>query len=210
MLTSEEQDRADVYALLAALLLSPGALLVEALAALPCSEGDGEFAAAWNGLLRAAACGPRAVQEEHAMLFVAPGTPRINPYQCYYLAGWLMDKPLARLRQDLQHLGLARAAGATELEDHLGALCETMRLLVLRHPPSAQQDFFARHLAGWCCDCLRDIAAVPGAPFYAALASFGQAFFALEARAFALDDAPLAAIAPQGRRWAPDAAGHRP
>lgn len=188
LLPPGEQDRADVYALLAGLLLSPDDAFVEGLGRLPQVRADGRFAQAWNALLQGARRGGPAVREEFDALFIAPGTPRINPYQCYYVAGWLMDKPLAGLRQDLQELGLARASGATELEDHLGALCETMHLLVRSQPLAVQQRFFARHLAGWATDCLRDLACASGADFYRAVAAFAEAFLALEAQAFAIDE----------------------
>lgn len=80
-----------------------------------------------------------------------------------------------------------RAPGVTELEDHLGALCETMRVLIERGAPRAvQQDFFSRHLAAWATQCLQDIAAAPGADFYRALAAFAQAFFELESNQVAV------------------------
>lgn len=182
MSLQEEQDRADLHALLAALLLGPDAQLIASLAALPRYQAaQDELELAWNELLAAAQrCGPRALQEYEA-LFIAAGTPRLNPYQCYYLAGWLMDKPLAALRDDLRRLGLARAPGATELEDHLGALCETMRVLIASgREPAVQQEFFERHLAGWSARCLQDIATAPGADFYRAVAHFAQAFFEQE------------------------------
>ncbi|HEX2546212.1 MAG TPA: molecular chaperone TorD family protein [Ramlibacter sp.] len=179
----QEQDRADVYALLAALLLGPDADLIESLAALPDNPDadDDDVGLAWNALLQSASRGSRAVLDEYEALFIAAGTPRLNPHQCFYLAGWLMDKPLAALREELRELGLVRAPGVTELEDHLGALCETMRVLIERGAPLAvQQAFFARHVAGWAPQCLHDIASAPGADFYRALAAFAQAFFALE------------------------------
>lgn len=179
----EELGRADVYALLAALLLGPDAQLIASLAALPRNEAlQDEPELAWDELLAAAQrCGPQALQEYDA-LFIAAGTPRLNPYQCYYLAGWLMDKPLAALREDLRRLGLARAPGATELEDHLGALCETMRVLIASGRSAAvQQEFFERHLAGWSARCLQDIATAPGADFYRAVAAVAQTFFEQEA-----------------------------
>ena len=42
----------------------------------------------------------------------------------------MMEKPLAELRTDLAVLGLARRGAATMFEDHLAALCESMRLLI--------------------------------------------------------------------------------
>ena len=187
-----DRDRADVYALLAALLLAPDAELVGALAELPCpDEPDDPLAEAWRDLVGAAArAGPAALQE-HEALFVAAGTPRINPYECWYRDGWLMDKPLARLRDDLRALGLARTAHATELEDHLGALCESMQALILcGRSRAVQQDFFSRHLAGWSAQCLHDIAGAPGADFYRAVARFAETFLELESQ-----DAEIAASA---------------
>jgi TorA maturation chaperone TorD len=178
----EEQERADLYGLLAALLLGPDAELIHALGALPRSEAlDDAFAEAWDALLAAASRLGDAALEEYDSLFIAAGTPRLNPYQCYYLDGWLMDKPLAKLRDDLRALGLQRAEGAVELEDHLGALCETMRVLIeAGRPPAVQQAFFERNLEGWSARCLQDIAAAPGADFYRAVAAFAQAFIDLE------------------------------
>jgi TorA maturation chaperone TorD len=182
VLTSEDQERADLYGLLAALLLRPDAALVAALAALPPGgTPDDELARPWNALLDAAArLGPAAL-DEHARLFVAAGTPRFNPYRCYYLDGWLMDKPLAQLRDELRALGLQRAPGATELEDHLGALCETMRVLIASgRPPQVQQAFFAGHIAPWSTRCLHDIHDAPDADFYRAVAAFALAFLERE------------------------------
>jgi len=178
----EDQERADLYGLLAALLLGPDAGLVEALAALPRNEVEGDaFACAWDALLEASQRCRTTALEEFDTLFVAPGTPRLNPYQCFYRDGWLMDKPLAQLRETLRALGLQRAPGATELEDHIGALCETMRLLIeTSRPRAVQQRFFDGQLAGWTQRCLQDIASAPGADFYRAVAGFAQAFFELE------------------------------
>jgi TorA maturation chaperone TorD len=174
----EEQERADLYGLLAALLLGPDERLLAALAALPRSGAPDD---PWDALLAAAGRRGRAPLAEFDALFVAAGTPRFNPYQCWYLDGWLMDKPLAALRDDLRALGLQRAAGATELEDHLGALCETMRVLIAAgRPRPVQQAFFDRHLAPWSARCLRDIAAAPDADFYRAVATFALAFFERE------------------------------
>jgi TorA maturation chaperone TorD len=189
----EEQERADLYALLAALWLAPDAQLLRALAEMhgTAANNPDPLAQSWQALLAAAQRCGNAALAEFDTLFRAAGTPRLNPYRCFYVAGWLMDKPLALLRQDLQRLGLARAAGATELEDHLGALCETMRLLIARQSPlQVQGTFFAGHLAGWTTHCLHDVAGAPEADFYRALAAFTEAFLALEAEALGVEPAP--------------------
>ena len=64
----------------------------------------------------------------------------------WYLTGFLMEKPLAVLRDDLTALGLARRDSCGEPEDHLAALCDVMRALLIdvRRAPAerarAQED----------------------------------------------------------------------
>lgn len=181
LLSPAEQVRADVYALLAALLLAPEPRMVASLADAEASEAEDPLGRAWNALRSAARRCALTACDEHEALFVAAGTPRLNPYQGHYLDGWLMDKPLARLRDDLRGLGLQRAHGATELEDHLGALCEAMRALIeTGRSAEVQRDFFSRHLAGWSGRCLRDIASCPDADFYRTFAAFAHAFLEQE------------------------------
>jgi TorA maturation chaperone TorD len=186
-LKPEEQNRADVYALLAVLLLAPDAQLIETLSLIPPPpDPENEFAQAWTAVISAAArCGCAAL-DEHAALFTAPGTPRIVPYQCRYEAGAPMHQP-------------------GELEDHLGALSEAMAILIRQQRPLAmQRAFFADHLAGWSHRCLDDIAAAPAADFYRAFARFAHAFLTLEEEAFALALQAAPTIAPiRTRKSAP-------
>ena len=104
------------------------------------------------------------------------------------------DTPLAHLREDLARLGLARIQGRGEFEDHLGALCETMRVLVAgapgirRQPLDVQQKFFEAHLGSWCMRALDDIANADGANYYRLVARFAQAFLAIEAESFAVGE----------------------
>ena len=58
------------------------------------------------------------------------------PYGSYYLTGFLHERPLARLRDDLATLGVERAEGNCEPEDHAGTLCEIMAGLRERHLPA--------------------------------------------------------------------------
>jgi TorA maturation chaperone TorD len=187
-LTPQEQERADAYALVAALLQAPDPAWLAQLAAAPAGSG----ADPWARLVAAARRCGQTVADEYAALFLATGNPLLNPYASWYLAGCLMDKPLAKLRQDLRTLGLARAGGVTELEDHLGALCETMHLLVRRGEPAQQQAFFERHLANWYAACLADLRSAPPANFYRAVADLAEAFLDLECELLAPDVRPLA------------------
>lgn len=132
--------------------------------------------------------GITAVQGEFHSLFISIGTPPIKPYESFYRSGFMMEKPLAALRDELRSLGLARQAGATELEDHLGALCETMALLVSSGATQLrQQAFFEDHIAPWYEQCLDDISALPQVDFYGHLAALIELFFDVEAQGFEID-----------------------
>lgn len=197
-LHAEDQARADFYALFARLLLAPpDEALMRALAGAEPIVAEGEFGLeqAWLALTQAAAVvDADAAGEEFARLFVGIGDPLLNPYGSVYLSGHLNDFPLAALRQDLARLRLRRAPGVGELEDHLGALCETMRVLVqgglgaAPRPLAAQKAFFEAHLRPWYAACLADIAGAEGANFYRVVAHAIDAFLSIEAQAFAVLD----------------------
>lgn len=208
-LTDEDQARADMYALIATLLLKPPSpSLLAALAAadsLPASGGGHALDEAWEALVAAAGIiDAEAVREEYDALFIGIGMPLLNPYGSRYLSGFMMEKPLAQLRDDLRVLGLGRAAGVAESEDHLGALCEAMRVLIAGaqqaqpRPLSTQKTFFVRHLAPWYGRCLDDIRDAAPARFYRCVGRYAQAFLDLEREAFAIDDdhAASAGVAP--------------
>ncbi len=200
MVSSEDQARAGLYALIAALLLQAPqpSLLTAIAAAAPMANAAAEvapLAQAWSGFIRAAATtDAEAASDQFYALFIGVGTPAVNPYASRYLVGFLMEKPLAALRDDLAALGLRRAAGQRELEDHLGALCEVMRVLIVgtAHLPGrslqVQRRFFLQHLAPWYGNCLDDMRDVGDTPFYGCVADFAQAFFAVEFQAFEMED----------------------
>ena len=198
-LGGEDQARADFYALLARLLLVPpdGGLLAALAESEPVSAA-GEFALedAWLKLTQAASVvDAGAVSDEFALLFLSTGNPLLNPFGSFYLTGHLNDVPLVQLRHDLARLRLARASGAGESEDHLGALCETMRVLIQgapgigRQPLPAQKQFFEAHIRPWYAACLADIAHAEGANFYCVVAAVADAFLSIEAQAFSVLDA---------------------
>lgn len=209
-LSDEDQARADFYALIARLMLAPpNAGLLAALAEAEPLDADGidedgrALQEAWLKLTQAASVmDAGAVAEEFDALFISTGDPLLNPYGSVYLAGHLNDFPLAELRQDLARLRIARARGVGEFEDHLSALCETMRVLITgapgiaRQPLAEQKRLFVAHIQPWYATCLRDVAAAGPANFYKVVAAFAGAFLAVEAHAFAVwepADAPLAA-----------------
>lgn len=199
-LSGEDQARADLYALLSRLLLAaPDAALLDALAhadPIQSEGGDPALEQSWEALsLASSVMDAQAVAEEFDALFVSVGTPPVNPYGSRYLSGFMNDTPLAELRSDLARFGVQRVRGVGEFEDHLGALCETMRVLITgapgiaRQPVEQQQAFFDAHIAPWYERCVADIAGAEGANYYRLVARLAAAFLSIEAQAFAVGEA---------------------
>nr|WP_246307431.1 molecular chaperone TorD family protein [Azospirillum melinis] len=187
--------RAQVYALLARLFArAPDAAFLAALGDLA-GEG-GEFGAALDRLAEAARdSDPAAVEEEFTTLFIGVGGSERTPYGSFYLTGFLNEKPLAELRVAMARLGIARADGVTEPEDHIAALCEMMAGLIGgEFAPEdgdivgldGQRAFFDRHVGSWAGRFFADLETSPSARFYRAVGAVGRSFLAVEARAFDL------------------------
>src|SRR5712664_1502784 len=122
--------RAQEYALLSVLLArAPNAALLERLAAL---RGDASALGLAHAALADAAGRTNAerVEREYFNLFIGLGRGELLPYGSYYLTGFLHERPLARLREDLSRLGIERVEGQAEPEDHAAILCEIMAGLV--------------------------------------------------------------------------------
>lgn len=193
----EDQARADLYALLARLLLAePDDFLLHELAGLQLPPFPSRpLDCAWAALsLAARQLSPEAVRDEYAALFTSIGSPLLNPFASLYLAGFMNEKPLVRLRSDLASLGLARRSGSRELEDHLGALCETMRILVegagvrAPQPLEVQRHFFSTHIAPWYERFLHDMRNAQDAIFYRQVADLADVFLEIEAQSFEVAD----------------------
>jgi TorA maturation chaperone TorD len=117
---------------------------------------------------------------------IGTGRPEIFLYGSYYLAGFLMEEPLADLRDDLAALGLARHLGVGEPEDHIAALAEVMRHLIVGGAALGRQHaFYARHLEPWVAR-LADVLEAAPAVFYPGAGRFARAFFDIESAAFAM------------------------
>jgi TorA maturation chaperone TorD len=69
-------------------------------------------------------------QTEYETYFVGVGKQEIFLYGSYYLTGFLNEKPLAYLREELKVLGLEGSDDISETEDHIACLCEIMRYLI--------------------------------------------------------------------------------
>ena len=187
----EEAARADLYGLLAALFYAPPtqALLDRIGAPRPLS-GDGVLERAYAELAEAAKqARAEVVRDEYEALFIGVGKPEVMLYGSFYLSGFLMEKPLAALRTDLAALGLERTDSLGESEDHIAALCEVMRYLIVSDEVAPdnialQKTFFATHMRTWVGALCAAVRAHPHASFYAAVAHFADVFFEIEGQAF--------------------------
>lgn len=189
--------RADLYALVARLFAAPAdRALLGALGAapeLPEDEGSA-LAPSYNALLRASrAMDADAATQEYTDLFVGVGKSEVNLHGSHWLSGFMLDKPLADLRDALAGLGLERRDRADLLEDHLAALAEVMRMLVAGGegrapaPIAVQRDFFASRIAPWAFRCCDAICVSPLANYYRCASEFTQAFLAIERDSLAMD-----------------------
>lgn len=183
-----EKSRADTYRILARLFrAAPDADLLQRLAECGGDETpESKLTSAWNDL--AGECrraDPVALDHEYHALFIGLGRGEVLPYASWYLSGFLLDKPLARLRADLRRLGIDRADDVSESEDHVAALCETMALLIGPEGGidlAGQKQFFDRHLQPWISHFLADVQGAQNTDFYRPVACLAQAFFEFEQR----------------------------
>jgi TorA maturation chaperone TorD len=181
--------RMEEYALLAALLRrAPDSALLESLSEI---RGDStQLGAAHKALARAAAeADPELLEREFFELFIGVGRGKLLPYGSYYLTGFLNERPLARLRDDLRMLGIVRVEQHNEPEDHVAILCEIMAGLAgggLAAAPDAQKRLFEKHLAPWIGRFFADLEGLNSATFYRRVATIGRLFIDIETEAFAL------------------------
>ena len=188
-LPPEELQRAQIYALLARLLArAPDAEFLGALADL---DGDASpFGQALGRLAESArAADAGVVDEEFLILFIGVGGGILSPYASYYLTGFLHEKPLAELRDDMARFGIARADEVREPEDHMPALAEMMAGLITgafgeRATLEQQRRFFDRHIGSWAGRFFADLESTPSADFYRAVGTLGLRFLEVEAQAF--------------------------
>ena len=118
--------RAREYALLATLLSrAPSDTLLAQIARL---RGDATPLGLAHARLAEAASTitPVVVEREYFDLFIGLGRGELLPYASFYLTGFLNERPLSRLRQDLAALGVERVENNFEPEDHAATLCEIM------------------------------------------------------------------------------------
>lgn len=197
-LAPEDRQRADLYNFLGVILSAPPdqTLLAQTEGLTGDAETDlGRGFATLAKLARRAA--PKTVEAEFNRLFIGLGRGELLPFASYYLTGFLHEKPLAILRQDMAALGLARADRVFEPEDNIASLMESMGALIVgRFSPPAplgrQRDFFNKHIAPWASHFFTDLEGAKNAVFYAPVGTIGRAFMEIEAEAFRMSADPSA------------------
>ena len=196
MLDEEDLARAGLYGLLARLLYAaPDAELLGAIAhADEIAAPESALAESWHRLQAASRVMEEdAAHQEYEKLFIGLGQGEVMPYLSWYLTGFLMEEPLAKLRDDLEMLGLAKSADVGEPEDHIAALCEAMRWQVAGDAEtspvalSSQKAFFGRHLRPWYARFATELEKAPSANYYRAVARLLKDFLDIEAQAFDIE-----------------------
>jgi TorA maturation chaperone TorD len=194
---AEDHARANLYALIARLFAAPpDAALIAAIASSPplSTEDDGaELPLAWSKLIAASsAIDEEAAREEYEALFGGVGKAQVNLHASHHLTGFMMEKPLAELRTALATLGLSRLEAQPFVEDHLAALCEVMRILIVgaeKYAPATiatQSAFFAAHLSPWFERVGDAISKQSLANYYRVVAQLAMAFFRVDRDSLAI------------------------
>ncbi|SFM35661.1 chaperone TorD involved in molybdoenzyme TorA maturation [Shimia aestuarii] len=185
----EDRLRADLYNFLGLLLAGPPDELLLAQTA-DLAGDESPLGVAINALAKIAKLSkPKTVEREFNKLFIGLGRGELLPYASYYLTGFLNEKPLATLRQDMNARGLNRAENVYEPEDNVASLMEMMGALIVGRfgtpaPLSDQKTFFNRHIATWAGHFYSDLEAAENSVFYASVGAVGRVFMEIETEGF--------------------------
>jgi TorA maturation chaperone TorD len=188
-LPPEEAARANLYGIMARLFYAPpDEQLISELQLGGSDPADhSALATAWRAMVGASRTAfPAALRDEHTLLFVGTGKCEVTPYLSHYVLRHQSDSPLVEVRQLLDSWGIARREGVAEYEDHIAAVCETMRfaIAVQQRPPEDQEVLFERFLYPGGSAFCSAVNASKEARFYRLVANFAQAFLDVEKTAF--------------------------
>lgn len=190
-LDEEQIYRASAYGLIAALLRSaPDQDMLERLTGLSpgvVPEGDELLLAMSTLALSAKLHTTASIGDEYHDLFIGLGKGEVVPYGSWYLTGFMMEKPLSDLRDDLARLGYVRNTSVVEPEDHAAALCEVISLMITEGVDlSTQRNFSQSHMTEWMGRFFADLSEAKSAIFYKSVGRFGAAFMAFENEYFSM------------------------
>lgn len=190
-IADEDRLRADLYNFLGLLLAGPPDEMVLAQTA-GLDGDDSELGEAMKTLARVAQLShPKTLEIEYNKLFIGVGRGELLPFASFYLTGFLNEKPLAALRQDMAAQRLERADNVFEPEDNIASLMEMMGAMVVgRFSAPAdlktQQTFFNKHLRPWAGHFFGDLEAAKTSVFYAPVGTIGRLFMEIEIEGFRL------------------------
>lgn len=192
---AEEGARAELYGVLALLWLAPPSaeLLAQFRVAVTEAPEAGAFLQGpWEALVGALrSTTVEQAQDEFDALFGGVGKPDVLVYGSHYLAGFLNEKPLALLRQDMAQLGLQGDAQSGQTEDHIASVFEVMRYLIAGDDVAVcnleqQRRFFRTHIQPWAEQLCNAVDAHPRAQLWRAVADMTRAFVQVETQGFDL------------------------
>lgn len=178
--------RADSWSILSALLSQPPTTdLIDYLKHIRATDADsaGAVGQAWLHLREAALDSDlKQLDDEYHRLFIGLGRGEVVPYGSWHMTGYLMEKPLSDLRDDLRRLGLKADDREKDPEDHIAALCECMALLIRAQDINEpmQRQFFERHVNPWAGKFFNELHQADSAVFYKPVGVLGQRFMDLE------------------------------
>lgn len=188
-LAPEDQARAALYRIVARFLTQPPS--ADDLTAGASIEGDeSPLGRALSALAQSCrTTTPEQAAEAFQVLFIGLGRGELVPYASYYLTGFLQEKPLARLRADMDRLGIERSPEVTESEDHIASILEIMAAQIdgafgAPQPPAQQKRFFDTHVASWADHFFSDLRRSETSPLYQAVGDVGGRLMEIETEAF--------------------------
>ena len=187
--TQEDFLRADLYDYLGALLAGPpGKDFLKQAAGLSGDETDmGQAIAALARVAKAS--NEAAAEREYNALFVGLARGELLPYASFYMTGFLNEKPLAELRNDMARLGIERSPNKFEPEDNIASLCEMMAGMIRGRfgapvDLDVQKAFFNKHIGPWAAHFFTDLEGAKNSVLYAPVGAVGRVFMEIEREAF--------------------------
>ncbi|WP_170398018.1 TorD/DmsD family molecular chaperone [Ruegeria arenilitoris] len=187
--STEDRLRADFYNFLGLMLAAPpDQMLLEQVASLTGDETD--LGQAIQAMARVAkVTKPAAAEREFNALFIGLGRGELLPYASFYLTGFLNEKPLAQLRNDMAARGITRAQNVFEPEDNIASLMEMMAGMIVGRfgAPASLEDqkaFWNKHIGPWATHFYSDLEAAENSVLYASVGTAGRVFMEIEREAF--------------------------
>ena len=185
----EDRLRADFYNFIGLLLAGPpDQMLLDQMAGLTGDETD--LGQAIDAMARVAKrTKPAAAEREFNALFIGLGRGELLPYASYYLTGFLNEKPLSQLRQDMAARSITRAPNVYEPEDNIASLMEMMAGMIVGRfgSPASLEDqklFWNKHIGPWAGHFYADLEAAENSVLYASIGTAGRIFMEIERESF--------------------------